>query len=158
MPFHTVANLKMDGVLGSADGKTYHYYDSNYGSLDGTDVQCTTGLTTNPTFPPQGGQAQWQCNGLNGGQPSAIGTAHRDSFPITFSASPSSITKGNSTMLSWTATSSCSSGDFNTNGLSSGTAKVSPTTTTTYTITCGGVSSDITVTVGAKTVPTYQEH
>ena len=76
------------------------------------------------------------------------------------SASPTTITNGNSTTLTWSSTdaTSCTSGGFATGGATSGSATVSPSTTTTYTVSCtgsGGTTSGTqTVTVNPAATPT----
>jgi hypothetical protein len=61
-----------------------------------------------------------------------------------FSATPTSITKGSSALLTWasTNTTSCTGTGFTPSTTSSSTGiSVAPTTTTTYTITCSGAAS-----------------
>ncbi len=76
----------------------------------------------------------------------------------TFSASPSSITTGQSTTLSWTSTDATSLSINQGVGAVSGTSKtVSPSVTTTYTLTAtnitGTVTKNVTVTVNAVVPP-----
>ena len=66
---------------------------------------------------------------------------------VLLTATPSSITNGQSSTLTWSSTNanSCTGTNFSTGGATSGTASVSPTVTTTYTVTCtgaGGTASD----------------
>jgi hypothetical protein len=76
---------------------------------------------------------------------------------VSIGASPASITSGNSTTVTWSATnspSSCSaSGAWSGSKGASGSAVFSPTTTSTYTLTCtnagGSASASATVTVTA---------
>ena len=58
----------------------------------------------------------------------------------TLSASPSSITRGGSSTLSWSSTNatSCTGSNFSTGGATSGHVSVSPAQTTTYTGSCTG--------------------
>ncbi|XKT74229.1 MAG: hypothetical protein ACJKTH_02655 [Patescibacteria group bacterium UBA2163] len=61
------------------------------------------------------------------------------------SASPSSITRGDNSTLSWSSTNatSCSGNGFNTSNRTSGSVSVSPNSTTNYSVTCtGGGGSD----------------
>jgi hypothetical protein len=73
-----------------------------------------------------------------------------------FSASPATITAGNSTVLTWSVSNASSVWIDNGIGLvgTSGSITVSPGSTTTYTLTvngCGGTSAKVvTVTVNAK--------
>ncbi len=71
---------------------------------------------------------------------------------VTLTASPSTINIGQSSDLSWKATNAtfCTSKGFNTGNATSGSATVSPITTSSYTITCtgtGGPGSDSTTVV-----------
>jgi hypothetical protein len=71
----------------------------------------------------------------------------------TLTASPSSITEGESSTLTWSSTdaTTCLGTGFSTGGATSGSTSVSPSSDTTYTLTCtgdGGTGSDTaTVTV-----------
>ena len=60
----------VDGVLGTACGRTYPYPSSSYAPY----TQCAVGTPTNGgAFPAAGGPAaSWQCQGLNGGATSGI--------------------------------------------------------------------------------------
>jgi chitodextrinase len=77
---------------------------------------------------------------------------------ITLTASPTSITSGQSSTLTWSATnaSSCS-GAFMSGSGTSGTAVVSPTQTTSYSITCtglgGSATKSVSVSVGSVAPP-----
>lgn len=69
---------------------------------------------------------------------------------VSFSATPTSITQaGGSSTLTWSSTnaSSCTGTNFSTGAGSptSGSTSVSPTLTTTYTVTCSGVAKSVTV-------------
>ena len=79
-----------------------------------------------------------------------------------FTATPASITTGNSSTLAWSSTNAatCVGTGFNTGNATSGSVSVSPTNTTTYSITCTGatgspppsVSQGVTVTVTAPSI------
>jgi len=71
------ATLKMDGSCGTANGKTYPYSASSYGS----DTQCASGTSTNTAFPAAGGSVSWVCNGINGGNNSGTCSASRGAIP-----------------------------------------------------------------------------
>jgi hypothetical protein len=77
---------------------------------------------------------------------------------VTLTASPTSITSGQSSSLSWSSmnASSCSGTKFSPNG-TSGSAAVSPTATTTYALTCtgsgGSASTSTTVSVSPAPAP-----
>ncbi len=66
-------------------------------------------------------------------------------------ATPSTISAGQSSTLSWSSTNatSCTGTGFSATS-ASGTATVTPSTTTTYTVTCGSASASATVTVAAS--------
>lgn len=62
----------IDGVCGTANGKTYSYEITTYGS----DTQCSSGALstdalTQSAFPGQGSTIYWTCSGQNGGSPSS---------------------------------------------------------------------------------------
>lgn len=59
---------------------------------------------------------------------------------VTLGASPTTIDSGSSAALTWSSSnvSSCTGTNFSTGGATSGTVSVSPTTTTTYSISCTG--------------------
>ncbi len=98
---------------------------------------------------------------LSGGAPPP--PAQPPSTPVvSISASPSSITSGESTTLSWSSsdvTSCTASGGWSGTRATSGNLSVSPTTTTTYTLTCTGTngsanqSATVTVSAAAPTPP-----
>jgi|GEM_PF-3202308 len=71
---------------------------------------------------------------------------------VTLTATPSSITAGQSATLSWSSTnaSSCSGTNFAVSG-TSGSVVVWPTSTTVYTVTCDGVSANAQVSVASAT-------
>ncbi|MDD4410029.1 MAG: LamG domain-containing protein, partial [Candidatus Pacebacteria bacterium] len=71
------ANKSINGVCGSANTKTYAYNATGYGS----DVQCSSGTSSNNSFPVQASSTSWICIGENGGSSSDICTANRDEDP-----------------------------------------------------------------------------
>jgi hypothetical protein len=76
----------------------------------------------------------------------------------TLTANPTSITSGQSSTLAWSSTNatSCTGTGFTANG-TSGSVSVSPTQTTTYSVSCtgagGSVSAQTTITVGSTPPP-----
>jgi hypothetical protein len=82
-------------------------------------------------------------------------TANGDFVAVTrptISASPATIVSGDSSTLTWSGTGSCT-GNFDTHSnASSGSTVVSPTSNTTYTVTCSGASNQTTVTVKKKPI------
>ena len=84
----------------------------------------------------------WQCLG-SCTTASASDTATVNDPPppppnISISVSPTTVTQGNSVLVSWNANnaSSCDGTNFSTNGATSGSVSVTPTADTTYSITC----------------------
>ncbi|MCA9353935.1 MAG: DUF4832 domain-containing protein [Candidatus Kaiserbacteria bacterium] len=75
----------------------------------------------------------------------------------TIAASASSVVSGGSSVLTWSATdaTTCSGSNFSTSGKTSGSASVSPTSNTTYRVTCTGAggsdSASVSVSVSAST-------
>jgi phospholipase C len=99
-------------------------------------------------------------SGCGGGSLAATTPPPPAAPTVTFSASPASITSGNSATLTWTSANASSASINNSVGTVavSGSATVSPTQTTTYTITVTGTGSAIataqaTVTVTAAASP-----
>jgi type II secretory pathway pseudopilin PulG len=85
------ANLKSDGVCGTADNKEYSFGDSGYGD----DTICAMGIPENmPDFPEPGGNSSWSCNGSFDGltvfcsesKSGLLGYSKRKSVTITSSA------------------------------------------------------------------------
>ncbi len=71
------ATVPVNGVGGSACGKTYSSSVTGYGS----DTQCSVGSSSNTAFPPQGGSVSWTCSGSNGGS-SASCSASRQAVAV----------------------------------------------------------------------------
>ncbi len=107
------------------------------------------------------------CAGAGGSaSASATVTVASPAPTVSLTATPNSITVGQTSALKWSSTNatSCTGSGFNTNNVTSGSAKVSPTATTTYSVTCtgagGSASASATVTVskafavGARVVTT----
>ncbi len=89
-----------------------------------------------------------------------VGTVTNPLPTVTLSASPTSITAGQSATLTWSSTNatSCSaSGGWTGGKATSGTQSVSPTANTTYTLTCAGnggsVTKNVAVNMSAVTGP-----
>jgi len=160
----------VNGALGTAAGptpptpKVYPYNSPGFGS----DTQCAQGTVSGGGFPTPGNTSSWTCLGSPSGvgTNSGIGQAYQNAAPSLI-ATPQTIPKGASSKLTWTSTAATCTGPFdgatnlNPSNLANSTGSgvsVTPTTTTTYSITCsdGGVSSaPITVTVKIK--PKFQE-
>ncbi len=83
-----------------------------------------------------------------------VGSCAGPAADVTFSAAPTSIASGGSSNLTWTSTNatSCSSATFATGGATSGTVAVSPSTTTTYSISCTGPGGSSAVKYATVTV------
>ena len=141
----TICAASVNGVCGNANGKTYPNGTSAYAP----DVQCSLGNSSNTAFPPAGSSTSWICNGLNGGFPSGNCSASQTASPtVDIDATPTTIYTGGSTTLTWSCSAGPSTGtNFNTFGALSGSQLVSPVSTITYTVTCGGVPDSVTITV-----------
>jgi hypothetical protein len=157
VPFTTLGPAPVDGVLGCASGHVFPNGTTDYGSCP----QCSQGTPSNSgAFPAAGGTASWQCLGLNSGNSSVVGSASQDApLIVTISASPTTIVPGASTTLSWnngsgTCTASASPLNVSWSGVkaTSGSISVSPTSTTTYIITCGNGSNQVIVNVRTKPI------
>jgi Peptidase A4 family len=124
-------------------------------SANGVIMQDPYGETSNPSS-PVGGDVFSTCWGAGSLTPcTASAFATPPVAPTaSLSANPKSLTAGQSSTLSWSSTnaSSCESGGFAASG-TSGSAVVSPTVTTSYSVTCtgdgGSATALSTVTVGS---------
>lgn len=134
--------------------------NATYGTIS------STGLYTAPTFVPS--PALVAVDAISFSDPAknataAVTVAAAATAPtVTLTASPTTITPGGNSTLTWSstnATSCTASGGWTGTEATSGTFTVSPASTTAYTLTCtgaGGSSSpaSATVTVSAASVPT----
>ena len=152
----------VDGTCGSANGKTYASGVTAYSP----DTQCSNGSASNTSFPSAGGSVSWTCSGSNGGSSSATCSASRSaaaSAPVvTISASPTSVTSGGSSTLTWSSTNSptsctASNGWSGAKAASGSQSTGSLSSNTTYTLSCanasGSGSSSATVTVSGASSP-----
>jgi len=114
------ASAPVNGSCGTANGKTYLYSASSYGS----DTQCASGTSTNTNFPAAGGSVSWVCNGAYGGSNSGTCSAYRSIEVINGVCGSSN----GGTFSSAPTTNLCSVG--NASGVT--------TNSTTYTWTCAG--------------------
>src|SRR3989338_8254447 len=128
-----------------------------------THWSCAPGSTSANNIGGSAGPWTWNCNGSNGGtNASCSQPATPAGAPTcTFSASPSTITSGNSTTLSWTTSANATSfviDGIGNVGAGSGTRTVTPTTSMTYTGTAragaatGACSTSVTVNTAPPTV------
>ena len=93
----------------------------------------------------------------SGFQPGPITNTNTQTATLTMSVSPTSITSGGSSTITWSstvATSCTASGGWSGTKATSGTQSVTPTANTTYTLTCAGTNinpatKSVSVTVGA---------
>ncbi len=69
----TVNPSATNGVCGSANNKTYQPQEAGYGS----DTQCSSGSTSNASFPAMGATVTWTCSGTGGGSASGACRASR---------------------------------------------------------------------------------
>jgi hypothetical protein len=93
----------------------------------------------------------WDCTGSGGG--STASCSQSKTPGVTLTATPSTIVSGKSTTLDWNGGGvNCSGTNFSTVGAAFGSISVSPTSTVTYSVTCGGESASATVTVKPKPI------
>jgi hypothetical protein len=80
----------------------------------------------------------------------------QNSPTASLSANPTSITTGGSSTLTWSSANatSCTGTNFSTGNATSGTASVSPSATTNYSVNCLGAVANTTVAMGATGDPT----
>lgn len=74
-----------------------------------------------------------------------VAASFADTLPfVSLSSSPTAVTSGDSATLTWTSANvtSCTGTNFSTGGAASGSTSVSPTSATTYTISCTGDDGD----------------
>jgi hypothetical protein len=124
-------------------------------SANGVIMQDPYGETSNPSAPVNGDvfSTCWGAGSLTLCTAGSF-TAPPPAATALLSAGPVSITAGQSSTLSWSSTnaSSCEGGGFSASG-TSGSVVVSPTVTTSYSVTCtgdgGSATALTTVTVGS---------
>lgn len=76
--------------------------------------------------------------------------------PVNITASSSNLTSGESTTIDWLSNvGACTGTNFSTGNAASGSIRVTPVVTTTYTVTCSGQSASVTVIV--KKRPVFNE-
>jgi hypothetical protein len=126
-------------------------------SANGIIMQTPYGETSNPSS-PVGGDVYSTCWGNSSLPPCTAGsfTTPPPATTASLSASPKTISVGQSSTLTWSSTkaSSCTGSDFIASG-TSGSAVVSPTVATSYSVTCtgngGSASALATVTLSSIT-------
>ena len=76
----TPAPAPVNGVCGTANGKTYLDTDTTFGA----DTFCAAGASNpaTPLFPAQGGTTIWSCDGLNGGVNAACSASRNSPTPV----------------------------------------------------------------------------
>ncbi|MEN9390493.1 MAG: hypothetical protein RLZZ283_593, partial [Candidatus Parcubacteria bacterium] len=105
--------------------------------------QIYQGGTVGPSTPPAGTLTSsfqhWAGDSAGAGNPTPTLTA-------SLVANPTSILSGEQSLLTWSSTGavSCAGTNFNTQGATSGSAIVSPSLSTTYTVTCSGTGTQTT--------------
>ncbi|HRH24508.1 MAG TPA: hypothetical protein PK109_02885, partial [Candidatus Paceibacterota bacterium] len=144
----------------SGNSSTLSWTSSNTSSCTGTGF--STGSATSGSVvvsPNTSTTYSLACTGAGGSvnkSATVTVTAPPPAPTSSFAASPTSITSGGSSTLSWSSTNatSCTGTGFSTGGATSGAATVSPTTTSSYSLSCSGAggtvnkSATITVTAG----------
>jgi hypothetical protein len=115
-------------------------------SANGIIMQDPYGETSNPSSPVNG-DVYSTCWGKSSLTPCTAGsfTTPPPATTDTLSANPKSLSAGQSSTLTWSSTnaSSCAGGGFPASG-TSGSAVVSPTVTTSYSVTCTGAGGSAT--------------
>ena len=126
------------------------------GACAATHYACTAGTSANNV---DGATAYtWTCQGSGGGTNASCSEAKLPT--ATLSASPTTITTGGSSTLTWSstnATSCTAAGGFSTGGAVSGSASVSPSSTSSYQVYCtnaAGTTYSNIVTVTVSPPPT----
>ncbi|TAJ14286.1 hypothetical protein EPO56_02260 [Patescibacteria group bacterium] len=134
-------------TITSGNSSALTWSSTNASTCTGTGF--ATGNNTAGTVsvsPSQTSNYSVSCTGA-GGTVSASATltvtAPSSSPTVSLTASPSTITAGGSTTLSWTSSNAsyCSSTQFDTIGATSGSVTITPNASTNYTVTCTGSSS-----------------
>ncbi|MHB1769624.1 MAG: hypothetical protein ACYCPH_00900 [Minisyncoccota bacterium] len=109
------------------------------GACASTHYSCTAGTSTNNV---DGSTAYtWTCAGSGGGTDASCSEAKLPTSSL--SATPATIVSGQSSTLAWSstnATSCTAAGGFTTGGATSGSASVSPATTSSYQVYCDNSS------------------
>ena len=146
----TTANLNVRGTASAS------------GALLGTQAAGTLGTVTDGPVVADG-YVWWQVNYDTGVDGWSVQDYLNKTTPIptvVVSASSTSITSGESSLITWDSTNatSCTGTNFSTGNAMSGSLSVTPATTTTYTLTCtgagGSASQSTTVTVTTQGAPT----
>jgi hypothetical protein len=125
-------------------------------SANGVIMQDPYGETSNPSSPVNGDvfSTCWGAGALTSCTAGSF-TTPPPAATASLTASPNSVTAGQSSKLSWSSTnaSSCEGGGFSVSG-TSGSVVVSPSVTTAYSVTCtgdgGSATAMATVTVGSS--------
>jgi len=128
-------------------------------SANGVVMQDPSGETSNPSAPINGNTFS-TCWGAIGAAPTPCSAGSFTTPPpaatASLSASPTKISSGQSSTLTWSSTNatSCAGSNFNASAIS-GSAVVTPTVTTSYSVSCtgdgGSASALATVSVGSAT-------
>ena len=104
------------GICGSANGYTYPNGSSSYSPY----TQCSSGSSSNGTFPSAGSTTYWTCSGSNGGSASPTCSASQaaPATPtVTLSMSPTSVAYGGYTNLSYTSSNASYCNEYVNGGL-----------------------------------------
>ncbi len=109
-PGYMYVQVYEDGVCGDANGKTYGASDTTYSPYK----QCSTGSSSNTSFPNPGATSTWTCLGNNGGSDSPTCSASRSvaslNPEIIYFEATNPIVRNSTTTLSWNSvnTNNCS--------------------------------------------------
>ncbi|NTW14231.1 MAG: polysaccharide deacetylase family protein [Candidatus Moranbacteria bacterium] len=149
-------------VSGSSSTLTWSSTDATSCAADWTSSAATSGTTS--VSPTATTTYSMTCTGAGGTVTKTATVTVTTPNPVptlTLSANPASIVSGSSSTLTWSATdaTSCSAGWTSSTAIS-GTASVTPSATTTYSMTCAGAGGTATktATVTVTTVPVPTEN
>jgi hypothetical protein len=159
-PSSTGTNLPVTWTASPTGGSGSYTYSWSGTNLSGTNQNATSQYSTSGTYPGQvtitsgGTQATEICTASGGGGGGSGGVSIVSCTP-TLTASPTTVTEGGSTVLSWSVNSLCSNSctlSNGTSGGSSGSSTVYPPapasgSTQTYSVTCGDQSNTASVPV-----------
>ena len=162
-PTVTIAASPSSVVSGNSSTLTWSSTNASSCSASGawSGAQSTSG-SVNLTNLTSTGTYTLSCTGAGGTANQSVTitvTAVNPAPTVTLTASPTSITSGSSSTLTWASTgaTSCTASGFTASG-TSGSATVSPTVTTNYSITCTGsggtANANASVTVVSGAAPT----
>ena len=145
------------------ESTTLTWSSTNAMSCSGTNFNTGTSRSGSVTVSPSSDTTySVTCTGPGGNGSDSVSVTVNPPTPsptVDLNANPSSITEGGNTTLTWSSSNatSCSGTRFNTGGATSGSTSVSPSSDTTYILSCtgpgGSANDDVTVRVNAPSLP-----